>query len=142
MRVLVCGGRDYGEIPDDCPVDMIPTYRARAISDVRILRDTLDEVRIDNAGKGFVLIHGACKNGADRHAAYWSGMNMVHADAFPADWKTHNRAAGPIRNQRMIDEGRPDLVIAFPGGRGTADMVKRARAAGIEVREIPKPEAM
>jgi hypothetical protein len=36
----------------------------------------------------------------------------------------------------MIDQGRPDLVVAFPGGRGTADMVRRARAAGISVIEI------
>jgi hypothetical protein len=46
------------------------------------------------------------------------------------------KAAGPIRNQRMIDEGKPDLVIAFPGGRGTADMVSRAKKAGIPVQEI------
>jgi hypothetical protein len=36
----------------------------------------------------------------------------------------------------MLDEGKPDLVIAFPGGRGTADMVKKARRAGVEVVEI------
>jgi hypothetical protein len=58
----------------------------------------------------------------------------------PADWKAHGRAAGPIRNQRMIDEHRPELVVAAPGGRGTADMVRRARAAGIEVFEIPDNE--
>ena len=53
-----------------------------------------------------------------------------------ADWAKHGRKAGPIRNQRMIDEGRPDLVVAFPGGTGTADMVERARVAGIRVIEI------
>lgn len=52
---------------------------------------------------------------------------------FPADWAAHGRAAGPIRNKRMLDEGRPDLVLAFPGGLGTADMVSRARRAGIRV---------
>jgi ABC-type branched-subunit amino acid transport system substrate-binding protein len=36
----------------------------------------------------------------------------------------------------MIREGKPDAVVAFPGGRGTADMVRQARAAGIEVREV------
>lgn len=55
---------------------------------------------------------------------------------FEADWHTHGRAAGPIRNRRMIEEGKPDLVVAFPGGRGTANMVNQARAAGIEVREV------
>ena len=53
-------------------------------------------------------------------------------ELFPADWKVRGRAAGHIRNQQMLDEGRPHLVVAFPGGRGTADMVRRARAAGIE----------
>lgn len=55
----------------------------------------------------------------------------------PADWKTHGKRAGSIRNQKMIDDYHPQLVVAFPGGAGTADMVRRARAAGIEVREIP-----
>jgi len=53
-----------------------------------------------------------------------------------AKWSKHGRAAGPIRNQEMIDECKPDLVVAFPGGRGTADMVRRAKAAGIRVIEV------
>ena len=48
---------------------------------------------------------------------------------------TPGRSAGPIRNQAMLDEGRPDLVVAFPGHHGTADIVRRARAAGIKVRQ-------
>jgi hypothetical protein len=51
-----------------------------------------------------------------------------------AEWKKYGPAAGPIRNQRMLDWG-PDLVVAFSGGKGTADMVRRARAAGVEVIE-------
>jgi hypothetical protein len=58
---------------------------------------------------------------------------------YPADWAKHGRAASPIRNQQMLDEGRPNLVVAFPGGRGTADMVRRARSAGVEVIEVDKP---
>lgn len=50
--------------------------------------------------------------------------------------RPYNAKAGPDRNQRMIDEGRPDLVVAFPGGRGTADMIRRATEAGIEVFRI------
>src|SRR5690606_30354012 len=60
-----------------------------------------------------------------------------HVVAYPADWRRHGRAAGPIRNQEMADAGA-DLCIAFPGGRGTADMVRRARAAGIPVRSVPE----
>ncbi len=65
-----------------------------------------------------------------------SGASTPSPEVYEADWHEHGRAAGPIRNARMIAEGRPDLVIAFPGGRGTADMVSRARKAGIEVREV------
>ena len=41
-----------------------------------------------------------------------------------------------MRNQKMLDEGKPDLVVAFAGGRGTADMVRIAKRSGVEVREI------
>ncbi len=54
---------------------------------------------------------------------------------FHAEWMKYGKAAGPIRNARMLAEGKPDLVVAFPGGRGTADMLRRVREAGIEVIE-------
>lgn len=57
--------------------------------------------------------------------------------AFPADWKRYGRGAGPVRNQQMIEEGGADGCIAFPGGRGTADMVRRAKNAGLDVIEVP-----
>jgi len=66
----------------------------------------------------------------------WARIKEVAVQVFPADWETHGKAAGPIRNQRMLDEGRPDLVVAFPGGRGTSDMVARAKRAGVEVMMI------
>lgn len=50
--------------------------------------------------------------------------------------RLEGKAAGPIRNQRMLDDGKPDRVLAFPGGRGTANMVKLAKAAGVPVHEI------
>lgn len=109
MRVLVCGGRDY----DDA---------ARVAAELRKVNPS-------------IIIEGGA-TGADYCAAHWAAKAGVLVETFAADWKTHGRAAGPIRNQRMIDEGKPDLVIAFPGGRGTADMVRRARKAGIEVRQV------
>ena len=50
-----------------------------------------------------------------------------------AEWHRLGRKAGPIRNQRMLDEGKPDLVVAFPGGTGTAGMVALACKAGVRV---------
>lgn len=120
MRVLVCGGRDYD--------NRTTVWKA------------LHEVA-DEHGMIF-LIQGGAK-GADSLAREWVRDQMRRAPrraeggvSFHADWLRYGPKAGPIRNQLMIDEGEPDLVIAFPGGRGTADMVRRARAAGIEVREV------
>src|SRR5690606_25211324 len=79
-----------------------------------------------------VLIHGAAR-GADSIAGQWAASRGVEALSFPANWTRDGKAAGPIRNQRMLDEGQPDVVIAFPGGGGTADMVRRAKAAGVQV---------
>ena len=57
----------------------------------------------------------------------------------PADWKKHGRAAGPIRNQQMLDEGKADVVVALWDGksRGTLDMIQRATEAGVPVRILP-----
>lgn len=112
MRVLVCGGRDF--------------------SDHDLLKRTLDALH--KAYPIDVVIEGHAR-GADRMAGYWARKNKITNLKFPADWDTHGKAAGFIRNQEMLAE-RPDLVIAFAGGRGTADMVRRARAAGVKVVEV------
>ena len=111
-RVLVCGGRNY--------------------ANVRTLNATLRGL----SPPPTVIIHGAY-SGADELAGKWALFNRVTELPFPADWGKLGRAAGPIRNQRMLDEGKPDLVVAFPGNAGTADMIRRARAAGVPVIEVP-----
>lgn len=118
MRVLVCGGRDYGD-------------RARAYAELDRLQP------LDGA---LVIITGSA-NGADQLAWDWfcdrkRNNGPLDFEAFPADWKQYGKAAGPIRNQRMIDEGKPELCVAFPGGRGTADMVRRAEAAGVRIHRV------
>ncbi len=69
-------------------------------------------------------------------AREWAEARRVPVQTFRPDWKRFRRAAGPIRNKQMITEGKPDLVVAFPGGRGTANMVELARAAGVPVRLV------
>lgn len=113
-RVLVCGGRDY--------------------NDYDTLKTVLSALQIDRGGFS-ALIHGAAK-GADTQAGIYAERHLIPVASFPADWQKDGRAAGPIRNARMLKEGKPDLVIAFPGGRGTADMVRQARKSGIEVIEV------
>jgi len=108
MRVIVCGGRDYAD------------YSAVA----RALHQN---------GVSELACGGA--TGADSLAYDWAWKTGKPCKLFYADWKQHGKAAGPIRNQQMLDEFKPDAVIAFPGGKGTADMVRRARAAGVRVVE-------
>ncbi len=115
MRLIVCGGRDY--------------------SDSRAVYRALDRLRA--LGKVSAIIHGGAQ-GADSIAGRWAENEGIPVDVFVADWERDGRAAGPKRNQRMIDEGRPDGVVAFPGGRGTADMIARAKNAGLKVWQ---PEA-
>lgn len=115
QRVLVCGGRDYR--------DWESAYKV------------LDAAHYANPIE--CLIHGAAR-GADSIAADWAESRLVPIEPYPADWKRDGRGGGPVRNQRMLDEGKPHMVIAFPGGAGTADMVKRAEKAGIPVVKITK----
>lgn len=137
MRVLVCGGRMFGEVPRDTPICERPRISAVAREHARLIWDTLDTFRVD--GKLTVLIHGACRTGADFHADRWARNCLVPVEAFAAKWRVNgklDRSAGPRRNQQMINDGKPDLVIAFPGGDGTADMISRAELAGLKVERI------
>jgi hypothetical protein len=112
MRILVCGGREF--------------------TDRRLLNDTLNGLRLT---RGIVHVIAGGARGADSMAEWWAKAEGVPCQVYQADWAGLGRKAGPIRNQRMLDEGKPDLVVAFPGGRGTADMVRRGREAG-EVIEV------
>jgi hypothetical protein len=118
MRLLVCGGRGYAD-------------RVRFYS-------ILDELH-DQNGFDTVICGGA--PGADTLAIEWAHDRDLPAMVIKAEWKKLGHAAGPIRNQRMLDEGNPCLVVAFPGERGTADMVRRAHAAGVPVHEFSEGEA-
>jgi hypothetical protein len=111
--VLVCGGRDYSD-------------KARVFA---VLDKLHAEAGID------LIIEGGAK-GADQLAAIWSDKPGVDLERYEADWENQGAFAGPARNKRMLEIGKPDVVIAFPGGRGTADMVRKARKAGVEVIEI------
>lgn len=110
MRVLVCGGRDYANW----------SAVHHALGALHVKRGVT------------ALIEGGAK-GADALAHAWAVKFGIEVITFTADWDIDGKRAGPLRNQRMIDEGRPDGVVAFPGGRGTADMIRRAEAAGIKV---------
>lgn len=115
MRVIVCGGRDY--------TDWDAGFAA------------LDRIHADTPIE--FVFHGNAR-GADSIASAWAShpsRPRVRNCPCPAEWAKHGKAAGPKRNQAMLGN-HIDLVIAFPGGAGTADMVRRARKAGVPVTEI------
>lgn len=113
MRVLVCGGRDYSD-------------RGRVFN-------VLSKLHVD-AGITLIIEGGA--RGADRLASEWAEASLVPCDRYEADWEAYGSFAGPMRNKVMLSAGKPDLVIAFPGRRGTADMIRKAHRAGVSVIQI------
>lgn len=120
MRVLVCGGRQYW--------------------DVQHVYNTLTDID-DKRGPITCIIHGGA-GGADHHGMMWGQLvahtakRKIAVRGFTADWGRYGDAAGPIRNALMLEDGKPDLVVAFPGGKGTASMVKLAKYAGVEVMKV------
>jgi len=104
-RVLVCGGRHYNNIPYLC--GFLDCYHSQFIIDL--------------------IIEGGA-TGADNLARRWALMNRVPFETVAADWRRHGNTAGLIRNREMYDKWKPDVIIAFPGGPGTADMVTYARS--------------
>lgn len=83
-----------------------------------------------------VFVISGKARGADTLAIDWAVVNWQDYKEFPADWEKYGKSAGYIRNQQMLDEGKPDIVVAFPGGAGTRMMVNIARKAGVEVLEV------
>lgn len=121
MRVLVCGSRDYS--------DRVRMFRI------------LDELGTEAVQRDdhITLIHG-CARGADSIAAEWAThASPVTVEEYPAEWAKYGKRAGFLRNRRMLEEGRPELVLAFfssaERSRGTSMMVEIARAAGVRVLE-------
>lgn len=111
MRVLVCGGRRF--------------------NDALTLGSWLGGIHKNN-GPITVLIEGGAK-GADFLARRFAEYQGIRVQTYKADWDRFGPSAGPLRNKRMIEDGKPDLVVAFPGGRGTTNMTEQAEAAGIKV---------
>lgn len=115
MRVLVCGGRDYFDWPHM----------------FKVLDDFHGGDRITR------IIDGAA-TGADTGAEFWAFCRGIPYEDFPANWAKNGLKAGALRNNVMLIIGRPEIIIAFPGGPGTADMVKRAHKMHVPVLEIAK----
>ena len=99
----------------------------------------LDALHVGTLGPIECLVQGGA-SGTDSMAHRWAELNQVPCSTFHAEWVVHGKRAGPIRNQQQVDyvaEHPPAICVAQAGGKGTADCVAKARAAGIRVIEIP-----
>jgi hypothetical protein len=115
--VLVCGGRDFGLVESERQQIFHLLDRLHAIKPIA------------------VLIHGGAR-GVDTAAGEWALMRRIQLEIYRANWMRYGLRAGFVRNQRMLDEGKPHLVAAFPGGRGTNDMIKRAGISDLLVLQV------
>lgn len=114
MIVLVTGGRNFND----------PAFISR-------------HLHVIHAGEPITLLIEGGARGADRIARNWAENRGIPVRTFPADWDKYGRAAGHIRNTQMLEEGKPDLVVVFPGGAGTANMARQAeerREKGLRIR--------
>jgi|KBSMisStandDraft_5_1062788.scaffolds.fasta_scaffold00074_9 hypothetical protein len=113
IRVLVCGGRKF--------------------TDEKLLNDVLNHL---NSIHEIICIIEGGSPGADHMASRWAFNYDIPNYKFTANWLLHGKAAGPIRNKQMLRDGLPDMVVAFPGGRGTANMVRQAQEENVVVVEV------
>jgi hypothetical protein len=112
-EAIICGGRD--DIPS---ASVLKRFR-RALAEHEI-----------------TTVHHGDARGVDRYVGKVSENWGLRVVRHPADWERHGRSAGMIRNAEMLDELGVAVVFAFQGGVGTADMERRAQAAGVFVERI------
>lgn len=110
MKIIVTGGRDY-------------LYASHIFK-------VLNELKPDH------VVHGDCRTGADCIATEWCRKYGVPFTGYPAHWSRYKRGAGPKRNGMMIHCSEADVVVAFPGGKGTNDCVKQAKAFGMKIMDL------
>jgi len=115
FKILVCGGRDFNDY----------SFLKTALQDIMSKYIDVDE---------FEIIHGAAR-GADSLAGKFAKEFGYKETKFPADWNKYGKSAGFKRNKQMIDEGKPDIVVAFPGGKGTTNMKILTKEYGIRLYE-------
>lgn len=114
IYILVCGGRDF--------------------TDKKFVFEKLDKLK-EAIQSDITIVHGAAR-GADLLAEEWAKSREVNYRGFPFKYQKYGNAGGPIRNKEMLDSNNIDMVIAFPGGKGTKGMIKLAKAANVKVVEL------
>lgn len=122
-RVIICGSRHWD---DRHIVEVVVTGLACHAQRLTI---------IEGGAPGADRIAGDYADQYSRAIPMTAYEPVVYHLQYPADWQQHGKAAGFVRNQQMLDEGDPDMVVGFSDdltrSKGTADMLGRAAAAGI-----------
>lgn len=109
-KVLICGGRKY--------------YNKMVFK--RVMDQLHEELQ-------FTLVIQGEADGADRLAKYWAASTGIKCEGVSmSEFPGVGGQAGSIRNLAMLVRFQPDMVVAFPGGHGTADMVRQARERGVK----------
>lgn len=108
-KVIITGGRDY--------------------SDYVMFEEVMNVINPS------IIVQGGA-TGADQLAREWADIKELECITYDADWNKNGKAAGPIRNRQMLKDNPDAIVIAFPGGKGTANCIKEAIALNMIVLEV------
>lgn len=114
MKILVTGGRNF--------------------KDKAFVWKTLDKYKLLYLGN-LQIVQGGAK-GVDHYAWQWAHESGIPCKTYKADWDRYGKAAGYIRNKEMLLDSEAQLVLAFPGGRGTRNMVHFAHTIGVQVIDV------
>jgi hypothetical protein len=118
MRIIVCGG-SHSEYSSAVAFELNQLHKRRPVR---------------------VLIHGGSQ-GVCVAAEEWARLNGVSIVRYPPNWVLFGKKAEAVRNAFMLEDSRPDLVMTFPGGRCTADLMRRALGLGLAVYNVPLGDA-
>ena len=114
MIILICGSRNW--------------------TNKEIIKSEI--IKIQNITK---IIHGGCR-GADILGGFIANELNIPVQIFNADWNLYGKSAGPKRNQQMIDDGKPNFVLAFHDNinesKGTKDMINRIIKSKIDYKIV------
>lgn len=113
VRVLICSGRFYADI-----------HTLTHVLDLYVRTQTID-----------VLIHGG-HHALGSAIETWARDKDIHIIRYPANWALHGKYAETRRNLFMLEDSRPDVLLAFPGGEDTAECIKMAQRIGIRIIEV------
>ncbi len=132
MRVLICGGRNVGRVSKSTGFQNAG-HELEAASAARLfISDMLSKL---HAEQPFTLVICGAEGGAERLGKKWAELANIPVQPFMMD----QRQTISDRNKRMLDQGKPEFIIAFEGGEETEIMLANAEQRGIPVARIPIP---